>query len=57
MSAQSLDISRRRFIASTGLAATAVCFVPHRFFGDEENLVVAARNGWRESQRHGSGAA
>jgi glyoxylase-like metal-dependent hydrolase (beta-lactamase superfamily II) len=45
MSAQSLDISRRRFIACTGLAATAVCLVPHRFFGDEENLVVAARNG------------
>jgi glyoxylase-like metal-dependent hydrolase (beta-lactamase superfamily II) len=43
MSAQSPDISRRRFIASTGLAATAVCLVPHRFFGDEENLVVAAR--------------
>jgi glyoxylase-like metal-dependent hydrolase (beta-lactamase superfamily II) len=43
MSAQSLDISRRRFIASTGLAMTAVCLVPHRLFGDEENLVVAAR--------------
>ena len=43
MSAQVLDISRRRFIASTGLAATAVCLVPHRLFGDKENLVVAAR--------------
>jgi glyoxylase-like metal-dependent hydrolase (beta-lactamase superfamily II) len=43
MSAQSLDISRRRFVASAGLAATAVCIVPHRLFGDEENLVVAAR--------------
>jgi len=37
------DISRRRFIACTGLAATAVCLVPHRLFGDEESLVVASR--------------
>jgi len=37
------DISRRRFIASAGLAATAVCLVPHRLFGDEESLVVASR--------------
>jgi len=44
MSAQSRDVSRRRFIASTGLAATGVCLVPHRIFGDEENLVVASRN-------------
>jgi glyoxylase-like metal-dependent hydrolase (beta-lactamase superfamily II) len=43
MSAQLPDISRRRFIASAGLAATAVCLVPHRLFGDEESLVVAAR--------------
>jgi glyoxylase-like metal-dependent hydrolase (beta-lactamase superfamily II) len=43
MSAQSLDISRRRFVASAGLAATAVCLVPHRLFGDEESLVVASR--------------
>ena len=43
MSAQSSDISRRRFAASAGLAATAVCFLPHRLFGDEESLVVAAR--------------
>jgi glyoxylase-like metal-dependent hydrolase (beta-lactamase superfamily II) len=43
MSARSLDISRRRFIASAGLAATAVYLAPHRVFGDEENLVVAAR--------------
>jgi glyoxylase-like metal-dependent hydrolase (beta-lactamase superfamily II) len=43
MTAQSMDISRRRFIASAGLAATAVCFLPHRLFGDEENMVVAAR--------------
>jgi glyoxylase-like metal-dependent hydrolase (beta-lactamase superfamily II) len=43
MSARSLDVSRRRFIACTGLAATAVCLVPHRFFGAEESLVAAAR--------------
>jgi glyoxylase-like metal-dependent hydrolase (beta-lactamase superfamily II) len=43
MSAQLPDISRRRFIASAGLAATAVCLVPHRLFGDEESLVVASR--------------
>jgi glyoxylase-like metal-dependent hydrolase (beta-lactamase superfamily II) len=43
MSAQLPDISRRRFIASAGLAATAVCVVPHRVFGNEENLVVASR--------------
>jgi glyoxylase-like metal-dependent hydrolase (beta-lactamase superfamily II) len=43
MSAQSREISRRRFIASAGLAATAVCVVPHRVFGGEESLVVAAR--------------
>jgi glyoxylase-like metal-dependent hydrolase (beta-lactamase superfamily II) len=43
MSAQLPGISRRRFIASTGLAATAVCVVPHRVFGGEESLVVAAR--------------
>jgi len=42
MSAQLPDISRRRFIASAGLAATAVCVVPHRVFGGEESLVVAA---------------
>lgn len=43
MSAPSRDISRRRFIASAGLAATAVCFVPHRLFADEEGMVAAAR--------------
>jgi glyoxylase-like metal-dependent hydrolase (beta-lactamase superfamily II) len=37
------EVSRRRFIACTGLAATAVCLVPHRFFGTEVNKVVAAR--------------
>jgi glyoxylase-like metal-dependent hydrolase (beta-lactamase superfamily II) len=43
MSAQLPGISRRRFIASAGLAATAVCVVPHRVFGGEESLVAAAR--------------
>jgi glyoxylase-like metal-dependent hydrolase (beta-lactamase superfamily II) len=43
MSAKSPDISRRRFVASAGLAATAVCFVPQRFFGAEQNLVAGAR--------------
>jgi glyoxylase-like metal-dependent hydrolase (beta-lactamase superfamily II) len=43
VNAQSLGISRRRFIASTGLAATAVCFVPQRLFGAEGNLVAGAR--------------
>jgi glyoxylase-like metal-dependent hydrolase (beta-lactamase superfamily II) len=43
MSAQTPDISRRRFVASAGLAATAVCLGPHRLFGAEESLVVAAR--------------
>ncbi len=44
MGARSFDISRRHFVASTGLAAaTAICLVPHRLFGDEESLVVASR--------------
>jgi len=43
MSAQLADISRRRFIVSAGLAATAVCLVPRRLFGAEESLVVASR--------------
>src|SRR6267378_8278004 len=43
MSARLPGISRRRFIASAGLAATAVCVVPHRVFGGEESLVVASR--------------
>jgi len=43
MSAQLPDISRRRFIASAGLAATAVCVVPHRVFGGGESLVVVSR--------------
>jgi len=43
MSAQLPDISRRRFIVSASLAATAVCVVPHRVFGGEESLVLASR--------------
>lgn len=43
MSAQLPDISRRRFVASAGLAATAICLVPHRLLGDAENMVVTAR--------------
>ena len=43
MSTRLPGISRRRFIASAGLAATAVCVVPHRVFGGEESLVVASR--------------
>lgn len=43
MSERSLDFSRRRFIASAGLVATAICVVPHRLFGGEESLVPASR--------------
>lgn len=43
MTVQLPDISRRRFIASTGLAATAVCLLPHRVFGAEGDMVAAAR--------------
>ena len=43
MSAQSRDISRRRFIASAGLAATAVCLVPRRILAAEGSLVPASR--------------
>src|SRR6476646_32611 len=43
MSERSFDISRRRFVANAGLAATAVCLVPYRLSGDEQSLVVAAR--------------
>jgi glyoxylase-like metal-dependent hydrolase (beta-lactamase superfamily II) len=42
MSPWSRKISRRRFISSAGLAAAAVCVVPHRLFG-AENLVTASR--------------
>ena len=39
MGARSLDISRRRFVASTGLAG----LLSYRLFGNEESLVVASR--------------
>jgi hypothetical protein len=44
MGAQSFGISRQRFIACTGIAASAICLGPHRVFGDEESLAVASRN-------------
>ena len=40
---RSLDISRRRFVASAALATTAVCLMPHRLCGAEVNKVAAAR--------------
>jgi glyoxylase-like metal-dependent hydrolase (beta-lactamase superfamily II) len=43
MRPQSRKISRRRFISSAGLAATAVCVVPRPLFATEESLVAAAR--------------
>jgi glyoxylase-like metal-dependent hydrolase (beta-lactamase superfamily II) len=43
MSERLPDISRRHFISSAGLAATAVCLVPHRVFGAEVSVVAAAR--------------
>jgi len=43
MSTQLFDISRRRFIASAGLAATAVCLAPHRILGEQQSLVTVAR--------------
>lgn len=43
MNAQPRAFSRRRFIASTGFTATALCLVPHRVFGSEKSLVAIAR--------------
>jgi glyoxylase-like metal-dependent hydrolase (beta-lactamase superfamily II) len=43
MSAPSLEISRRRFIATTGLAMSAVSILPRRLFADEKSVVLAAR--------------
>jgi len=43
MSAQSLGISRRRFIVSAGFAAAALSLRPRQFFGAEQNLVAGAR--------------
>jgi glyoxylase-like metal-dependent hydrolase (beta-lactamase superfamily II) len=39
------NISRRRFITSTGFAVTAIGFTPHRLFAQKETLVDKARKG------------
>jgi glyoxylase-like metal-dependent hydrolase (beta-lactamase superfamily II) len=36
-------ISRRHFLTCGIIATTGVCLRPHRLFGDQENMVVAAR--------------
>jgi glyoxylase-like metal-dependent hydrolase (beta-lactamase superfamily II) len=43
MSAQSLGISRRRFIVSASFTAAALSLTPRQFFGAEQNLVAGAR--------------
>jgi Metallo-beta-lactamase superfamily len=43
MNAQSLGISRRRFIVSAGFTAAALSLTPRQFFGGEQNLVAGAR--------------
>ena len=43
MNAQSLGISRRRFIVSAGFTAAALSLTPRQFFGAEGNLVAGAR--------------
>jgi glyoxylase-like metal-dependent hydrolase (beta-lactamase superfamily II) len=43
MNAQSLGISRRRFIASAGFTAAALSLTPRQFFGGEQDLVAGAR--------------
>jgi glyoxylase-like metal-dependent hydrolase (beta-lactamase superfamily II) len=43
MSAQSLEISRRRFMVSAGFTAAALSLTPRQFFGAEQNLVAGAR--------------
>jgi glyoxylase-like metal-dependent hydrolase (beta-lactamase superfamily II) len=43
MNAQSLGISRRRFIVSAGFTAAALSLTPRQFFGAEQNLVAGAR--------------
>jgi len=49
MNTSSRNISRRRFIASTGLVMTSVCLVPRRLFGDEKDMVAAARKRGEEA--------
>src|SRR5678816_1290398 len=43
MNAQSLGISRRRFIVSAGFTAAALSLTPRQFFAAEQNLVAGAR--------------
>jgi glyoxylase-like metal-dependent hydrolase (beta-lactamase superfamily II) len=43
MNAQSLGISRRRFIVSAGFTAAALSRAPRHFFAAEQNLVAGAR--------------
>jgi hypothetical protein len=43
MKTSSRDISRRRFIVSTGLVMTSVCLLPRHLFGEEKDIVAAAR--------------
>ena len=44
MSARSLDISRRRFVALSVVAATGVWLMPRRLFAGAESPVVTIRN-------------
>src|SRR6476659_2428308 len=43
MNAQSLGISRRRFIVSAGFTAAALSLTPRQFFGAGQNLVAGSR--------------
>jgi len=43
MNAQSLGVSRRRFIVSAGFATAALSLRPRQFFGTEQSLVAGAR--------------
>src|SRR5262249_11530405 len=38
------NISRRRFLVSTGMATTVALLAPRHVFGEDEGLVQAARN-------------
>src|SRR5678815_5310268 len=49
MNTSSRNISRRRFIASTGLVMTSVCLLSRRLFGDEKDMVAAARKRGEEA--------
>jgi hypothetical protein len=43
MSKSDSSISRRRFLISTGMAATATLLAPHESFSQNEGLVQTAR--------------